>query len=163
MPAAAPSTDLKIGTSHPEAEHLMQHSSIFDVTIDFSRSHLIFPTMMAILLCILGLAILATRWRGIAASLRSDGHWPSGIDQPRFFGTLVLILVYFLAMPVVGGLFPNRGFGFLLCSAPFMFALSVLYMHGRDTRKLGIAFLSALIATTLIWYLMASVFNLTLP
>lgn len=141
----------------------MPNSSIFDVTIDFSRSHLIFPTMMAVLLGILGLAILATRWQQIRASMRGSEHWPSRIDQPRFFGTLVLILVYFLSMPVVGGLFPNRGFGFLFCSAPFMFAMSVLYMHGRDRRKLLIAGLSALIGTVLIWYLMASVFNLTLP
>jgi hypothetical protein len=141
----------------------MSFASLFDVSVDFSTSHLLFPRLIACLLGALGLAILATRWRGMLARFSTSGHWPDGIDKPRFFGTLVLTVAYFTLMPVIGDYFPNEGYGFLICSAPFMFALSVLYMHERSRRNLRLAGLSALIGSGLIWYLMASVFNLSLP
>ena len=63
------------------------------VTIDFSTSHLVFPAIIGAVLLVLGLAIVATRWRQLAGA---GGYW-SGVlaatDKPRFIGTIALTLV----------------------------------------------------------------------
>jgi len=141
----------------------MSFDSPFHVTIDFDTSHLIFPTIIAVVLGILFIAILITRGRTMFASVTNAPYWPTGIDHMRFFGTLVLTVAYFLAMPAVGDFFPNTGLGFYLCSIPFLFALSTLYLHQRNRRTLLIAGANALIAPTAVWYLLSEIFNISLP
>lgn len=141
----------------------MNLSSPLSVTVDFKTSHLLFPTLVSVILALLLLAILVTRWRLILAALTTPPYWPSGIDQPRFFGTIAITVIYFMTMPAVGDLFPNQGYGFLFTSMPFILAMSTLYMHERTRRRLIIAALNAVIAPTVVWYLLSTVFNLTLP
>ncbi len=133
----------------------------FAASVDFDRSHLLFPTLVIWLLALLGLAILATRWRAIAGGLRGGGL---GIADPmRFGGTLGLIVVYFLALPAVGRMFPNTGLGFLICSVPFVMALAVLFMDLRTRPTLIIAAATAILAPFGVWLVMARAFNISLP
>ncbi|PZX14438.1 tripartite tricarboxylate transporter TctB family protein [Palleronia aestuarii] len=133
------------------------------VTIDFQTSHLIFPIMIAVLLGLLGLAILV---RDRAAILGSGRMWAATfreMDKPRFLGTLALTVVYFLLMVPVGNIWPNTGYGFLICSVPYVIVLGLLFMHERTPAKLGAMLAVALVAPPLIWWLFSEVFFLTLP
>jgi hypothetical protein len=136
---------------------------LMKISINFETSHLIFPTLIGVILLLLGLAILVTHR---AAILNSGAMWSrtlTGMDKPRFFGTLLLTVVYFLLMVPVGDLWPNTGLGFLICSIPFVAAISILYMHERDARSLIPVLIVAIAAPTLVWWLFTYVFALTLP
>ncbi|RCK42056.1 MULTISPECIES: tripartite tricarboxylate transporter TctB family protein [Thalassospira] len=141
----------------------MSFDSPFHVTVDFNTSHMIFPTIIAVILGILFISILITRGSTILATVTSGTWWPAGIDHRRFFGTIALTVIYFLAMPEVGDLFPNTGLGFYLCSIPFLFALSTLYLHEHSRRTLLIAGANALIAPSVVWYILSELFNISLP
>ncbi|MDP2700339.1 tripartite tricarboxylate transporter TctB family protein [Thalassospira sp.] len=141
----------------------MSFSSLLDVSIDFDTSHLVFPTLIAAVLVILLVAIAATNWRVIVSAVGATPTWPAGIDHMRFFGTLIATVIYFIAMPAVGNLYPNTGLGFYICSIVYLFGLGALYLHKRDRRHLTIVTLNALIAPSLVWFILSEIFNLSLP
>ncbi len=133
------------------------------VSVNFETSHLIFPTLIGSILALLGLAILIVHRREIAGSGAMWRAHLRAMDRPRFFGTLGLVLVYFLAMVPVGDVWPNTGLGFLLCSIPFVFLSGLLFMHDRSAKPVAVLALVALIAPSLVWWLFTNVFSLTLP
>lgn len=138
-------------------------ADLFKVTIDFDTSHLLFPKLISVILLLLGVAILVTRRQAI---LQSGGMWRQTLgqmDKTRFFGTLVLTVIYFLLMVPVGDRWPNTGLGFLICSIPFVAAISILYMHERSLRGLVPVLIVSVLAPTLVWWLFTYVFALTLP
>ncbi|KMK65214.1 tripartite tricarboxylate transporter TctB family protein [Puniceibacterium sp. IMCC21224] len=137
--------------------------SLTQVTIDFDKSHLVFPTIIACVLGLLGVTILLTRYRRIAHSGGNLSAVMSGMDKPRFLGTLVLTLIYFSAMVPVGDFWPNTGRGFLICSIPYVLLTGLLFMHDRTLRNAVPLIVVSLIAPTLIWYLFTELFFLTLP
>ncbi|MBS1302674.1 tripartite tricarboxylate transporter TctB family protein [Loktanella sp. SALINAS62] len=133
------------------------------VTIDFDTSHLIFPIMIGVILSLLGLAILI---RDRAAIMSSGQMWATtfrDMDKPRFFGALAITIVYFLAMVPVGNIWPNAGYGFLICSVPYVIALGLLFMHSRSRAAIGSMLAVAIIAPPVVWWLFSEVFFLTLP
>ena len=133
------------------------------VTIDFETSHLVFPTLIAIILAVLGLAILVTRRHEIAAS---GAYWHRTLgrmDKLRFFGTIALTIVYFSLMVPVGNVWPNTGLGFLICSIPYVLLTGVLFLHQRGARQLLPVIVTAVVAPTLVWWLFTDLFFLTLP
>lgn len=133
------------------------------VSVDFETSHLIFPKMIAIVLLILGIAIVIQNRQQILAA---GGYWRDVIgemDKVRFFGTLILTVIYFSAMVPVGDIWPNTGLGFLICSIPYVLLTGVLFMHDRGMRDLLPVVLTAAIAPTFVWWLFTDLFFLTLP
>ena len=138
-------------------------SDLLKVSINFETSHLIFPMLIGCVLLLLGLAILVTHRGAIAGSGAMWARTFANMDKPRFFGTLILTVIYFLLMVPVGDRWPNTGLGFLLTSIPFVAAISILYMHERDARSLIPVLIVAIAAPTLVWWLFTYVFALTLP
>jgi Ca2+/Na+ antiporter len=133
------------------------------VTVDFDTSHLIFPTLIAIVLAILGLAILITNRRQIAGS---GAYWRGifgQMDKVRFLGTLAITVIYFSLMVPVGNIWPNTGLGFLICSIPYVFLTGVLFLHRRSLRDMLPVAITAAVAPTLVWWLFTYLFFLTLP
>ena len=133
------------------------------VTVDFDTSHLLFPTLVACVIGLLGLAIVIRERHAILAS---GTYWKgvlSKIDKQRFFGTLVLTLVYFSLMIPVGNIWPNTGMGFLICSIPFVFLSGLLFMHDRSVRQSILLAVVAVVAPTFVWWLFTYPFFLTLP
>lgn len=137
--------------------------SLAQVTIDFEKSHLFFPTMIAIVLVLLGLAILIRDRRRIAGSVAYWSDVLTRMDKMRFLGTLLLTLIYFSLMVPVGDIWPNTGTGFLVCSIPFVFLVGLLFMHDRGLRNLIPMALTALIGPTFVWWLFTYPLFLTLP
>lgn len=144
-----------------------QSLSFLEVTIPFEESHLFFPRIITVILLVLLAAILVSRRNRMLPCLRHAGQVlassGSGFDRMRFFGTLILTAAYFYLMSVVGDLFPNTGYGFMIVSIPYIFLLSVLYVDNRSRRNLVIIGLNAVIAPALAWYIFAQLFRITLP
>lgn len=138
-------------------------SELMRVTVDFDRSHLIFPTLIGVILVLLGLAILLTHRHAIAGSGAMWGRIFTGMDKTRFLGTLALSVIYFLLMVPVGNIWPNTGLGFLICSIPFVALISMLYMHERGARALLPVVIVSVLAPTIVWWLFTYIFALTLP
>jgi len=142
-------------------------SSLLKVHIDFKESHTFFPTIVTwVLACLLGaiffvygIPFIKELSRGERKIDLSTGH----IDKLRLFGTVFLTIFYFLSMDYVGRFFPNTGLGFLFMSIPFMFLLSMLYVHGLNRKRLLIISLNSLIAPSVAWFVLARMFYITLP
>lgn len=142
-------------------------SNLLSVSIDFETSHLFFPTIIHWILAGLFAVILVTRLVPfLAAVRRGERTLPilgESMDGVRFFGTLALIVAYFYLMAVVGNLFPYTGYGFLFVSIPFVFFMSLLYMHEKTKKTLIIAAINAVVAPSLVWFILAKLFAITLP
>lgn len=140
---------------------------LFDVHIKFNESHLFFPTIVEWVLVVLLGAIVVVYGpafvRDVRSGKRNLSFRGADFDKLRFFGTIVLTIVYFQSMDVVGQFFPNQGLGFLIMSIPFMFILSVLYVHGITRLRLAIIGLNALILPSIAWYTLENLFNISLP
>lgn len=133
------------------------------VTIDFDTSHLIFPIMIGVALALLGLAILIRDRRAILSSGQMWATTFRNMDKLRFLGALAITIVYFLLMVPVGNIWPNSGYGFLICSVPYVIALGLLFMHERTRGAMGAMLAVAIIAPPLVWWLFSEIFFLTLP
>lgn len=133
------------------------------VTIDFETSHLVFPTIIGIVLAILGVAILVTHRHEMAGAgvywRRTFGR----MDKVRFLGTIALTILYFSMMVPVGNVWPNTGLGFLICSIPFVLLTGLLFLHERGMRQVLPVLVTAVVAPTLVWWLFTDLFFLTLP
>ncbi len=141
--------------------------SVFQISIDFDRSHLFFPTIIIGLLVIVLFAILIrfapSFWHEVKNGTRKLSLLDENFDKFRLFGSLLLLLVYFIVMDVVGRLFPNMGFGFLFTSIPFMLFTSLLYVHNLDRKKMILIGVNSLVAPCIAWYVLGNVFNISLP
>lgn len=144
-----------------------QFLSLFDVSIDFDQSHLFFPRIITwLMLGLLGVIVISRSKKivpGIKQAGRTVFYQDNGFDRLRFFGTIVLIVAYFYLMGVVGDIFPNTGYGFLLVSIPFIFALSMLYVDKKSRRNMVIIAINSLVAPGLAWYVLSELFRITLP
>ncbi|MCG7599188.1 tripartite tricarboxylate transporter TctB family protein [Halomonas sp. McH1-25] len=144
-----------------------QFLSLFEVSIAFEESHLFFPRIVSWVLVGLLAIILLSKSNRIAPALRRAGQAVTqggdGFDRKRFFGTILLIVIYFYMMAVVGDIFPNTGFGFLFVSIPFIFLLSMLYVEHSTRKNILIIAVTAAIAPTLAWYVLSQLFRITLP
>jgi hypothetical protein len=142
-------------------------SSLLKVKINFAESHTFFPTIVFWVLLFLLLLIFLFNGipylRGLRSGKRKLGFSLVRVDKLRFVGTLVLTIAYFLLMDYVGAFFPNQGLGFLFVTIPFIFLLSLLYMHEVGRKKILAISLNALIAPALAWYVLAQLFNISLP
>lgn len=142
-------------------------SSLFNIKIDFAQSHNYFPTIVLWVMLFLLLLIFIFNGlpylRELKAGKRQLKLSVAHVDKLRLLGTLALTIAYFMLMDYVGMLFPNMGYGFLFVSIPFIFLLSLLYVHEICRRKIVIISLNALIAPSIAWVVLAKLFNITLP
>lgn len=141
--------------------------SLFEVSINFKQSHTFFPTLVLWVLLFLLLLIFLVHGipylRDLHSGRRTLSFSLAQVDKLRFAGTLVLTVAYFQLMDYVGTFFPNMGLGFLFVSIPFIFLLSRLYVTNMNRGKLLAISLNALIAPSIAWYVLAQLFNITLP
>lgn len=142
-------------------------SSLLAVKIDFAQSHIFFPTivlwtlgfLLVLIFIFNGIPYLRSYLSGERTINLSFDH----IDKVRLPGTLILTVIYFLLMDYVGAMFPNMGYGFWFVSIPFIFLVSILYVHDINRKKLVAIILNAIIAPSISWFLLAKMFNITLP
>ncbi|MDN3520462.1 tripartite tricarboxylate transporter [Halomonas ramblicola] len=142
-------------------------SSLLSVSIDFETSHLFFPTIIHWVMAGLFVLILVTKVVPFLAAVKRGERTMPILGEPmdgfRFFGTLVLIVAYFYLMAVVGNLFPYTGYGFLFVSMAFVLLMSLMYMHEWTKKAVTIVVINAVVAPSLAWFILAKLFNITLP
>lgn len=142
-------------------------NSLLSIKINFAESHTFFPTIIMWLLLFLLLAIVLVRGIPFLRDLRQGKGKISilaeNFDKIRFWGTILFTILYFLSMDYVGSIFPNMGFGFLIMSMPFMFTLSLLYVHNFKRKKIIVISLNSIIAPSIAWYVLGNLFNISLP
>ncbi|GGX96402.1 hypothetical protein GCM10007160_24980 [Litchfieldella qijiaojingensis] len=142
-------------------------SSLLSVSIDFETSHLFFPTIIHWIMAGLFVLILVTKVVPFLAEVKRGERTLPIVGEPmdafRFFGTLVLIVAYFYLMAVVGNLFPYTGYGFLFVSMAFVLLMSLMYMHEWTKKAVTIVVINAVVAPGLAWFILAKLFNITLP
>jgi hypothetical protein len=141
--------------------------SLLKVSIVFKDSHWFFPKIVLCVLLALLAAIVLVHGvpflRDIRDGKRKVSFSIKPFDMLRFSGTILLTILYFVSMDYVGDFFPNMGLGFLFMSIPFMFVLSLLYVHALDRRKLLAMGMNAVISPVAAWYILARLFNISLP
>lgn len=142
-------------------------NDLFKVNVDFSQSHLLFPSIIEWVMAGLLVAIvivhgreLVAQWREAPLLTRLKG-WE--FDKRRLLGSLILTPVYFALMEPVGRLVPNSGIGFLLTSMVYGFALSWLFVRDNTRRKTILMSLNALITPAVVWFVFSYIFRITLP
>ncbi len=142
-------------------------ADLFKVNIAFKQSHLLFPSIVEWTMGVLLLAIavvhgpeLLAQWRNGAMKKRIS-HWK--VDKKRFFGSVLLTVVYFAAMEPVGTIYPNSGVGFLLTSIAYGFGLSWLFVHDNNRHKTILMAMSSVITPLVVWLVFSLVFKITLP
>ena len=137
------------------------------ITIDFDQSHLFFPRIVTWVLVGLLLVAVVVRHRELVRNFggrcRDCAAAAKAFDVKRFGATILLLVAYVVAMDRLSDVWPNTGLSFLFCSMAFMAAMSLLYVHERDAKKLITLGLSSVIAPLVVWYALAKLFFLTLP
>lgn len=144
-------------------------SEMLKVQVEFSQSHLLFPSLVQWLLLVL-LALIAIVYGpqklAQARAARAAGAPPVArqpVDWKRLGGFLALTVVWFVAMEPLGRLLPNTGAGFLLSSIPYGLALSWLFVHDIDRHKWVLIAVSSVLTPLAVWAVFAYVFKITLP
>jgi hypothetical protein len=142
-------------------------SSLLSISIDFETSHLFFPMIIHWVLALLFLAVLVTKTIPfLAAVKRGERTLPiigESMDGFRFFGTIVLMVAYFYLMAFVGNMFPYTGYGFLFVSMIFVLLMALMYMHEWTKKAVTTAVITAIVAPSLAWFVLAKLFKITLP
>ncbi len=142
-------------------------TQLFDVHIEFSQSHLVFPAIVGWVLVVLFAAIVIVNGPALVREFRSGKRsltvGAGNFDKFRFLATIALTIAYFQSMEMVGTFFPNKGYGFLIMSIPVTFLFSLLYVHGLTRRKLVVIGLNAVILPSLVWYVLKILFRVSLP
>lgn len=146
---------------------MIDFASMLEVTIDFEQSHLFFPRIILFLLIGMLCLILIVYRDKVFAILQNPREalrfFDEHADKLRLFITIVLVTAYLYGMDFVGGFFPNLGLGFLFCSIVFVFLLSFVFVEELNQRVLMIISCNAVFAPLLVWYVLGSLFQITLP
>ncbi len=142
------------------------YAALTNIQIDFEQSHLFFPriiiTILAILLVVIAIMHLPHKIQQFKNGDKMR-FFEENYDKFKLFSTIALIMIYFKAMEVVGGFFPNMGYGFLFTSIVFIFVISLLFI-GKSTKKKLIAItLNSIITPALAWFIFGYLFHITLP
>lgn len=123
----------------------------------YSTSHLFFPKIIITLLVVLGIIIVLPK---LFSALRSGKRlsvphfFVEGYDKLKFWGTLVLMILYVLAL---------QRFGFLPASLVFVFLFNVLFCGTLQFKSLLISAVISVTASLFVWYVFGVLFNITLP
>ncbi|MDZ5782033.1 tripartite tricarboxylate transporter TctB family protein [Marinococcus luteus] len=132
--------------------------AFFTMNMSFDEYHLIFPRIIISLLIILAVVIVIQK---IIKMIRkkekrsfSFRFFSENYDAMKFYGTLLLLLLYPLALGLIG---------FLPASILFMFAITVLYAGNFNKKTIIVSISNSLLASIAVWYVFGRLFEITLP
>lgn len=123
----------------------------------YSTSHMFFPKIIITLLIVLGAVILFTKLRAVVRDGRKltvSRFFVEGYDKLKFWGSVVLMILYVLAL---------QSFGFLHASLIFIFLFNVLFCGTFQWKSLLLSAVISAAASYFVWYVFGILFNVTLP
>lgn len=123
----------------------------------YSTSHLFFPKIIITLLIVLGAIIVIPK--AVTAVRAGKGFtmpkfFVDGFDPLKLFGTIVLMILYVLALDNIG---------FVPASIIFVFLFNVLFCGTLNPKSLLISAVIAVVAPVATYYIFGVLFNVTLP
>ncbi|MDF2951230.1 MAG: conserved rane protein of unknown function [Anaerocolumna sp.] len=135
-------------------------SDIFKVKIVFSQSHLIMPKIILGILIILGVVIFiqslmkAKRENRPVMDFKNKKFFEDNYDKVKFYGTIILLLLYVFSMNLLG---------FILSSIIFLSLFNVLFTGKKDIKSIMKSIVISIIETMVVWFVFGYIFEITLP
>ncbi len=125
----------------------------------YSTSHMFFPKIVIAILLVIGIFIivpgLIKKIKNHEAILpRGKKFFVEGYDKLKLFGTLILFILYVIALDLVG---------FLPASIIFVFLFNVLFCGTKEKKSLITSAIISVVSSLTVWFLFGVVFNITLP
>lgn len=135
-------------------------ADFFKVKIIHSQSHLIFPKIVIGILVILLIVLIvqgiikAKKEHKPLLSFKNKKFFEENYDKIKFWGSIILFVLYILSLEILG---------FLVASIVFITLFNVLYAGTKNKKSLFYSLLISVIASFVLWFLFGYVFNVTLP
>ena len=132
------------------------------INLVYSTQHWIMPTIIIVVLILLGAAIIVTEGR---ARVKAGGgfftkpgrFFEENYDKIKFWGCLILMVAYFGLLNVIG---------FTVCSIVFVFLFNTLFAgpeRMKNKKYHLVSLLISVVSVLLVSILFGTVFNITLP
>ena len=125
----------------------------------YSSSHMFFPKIVMAILAVLGLCIVIP-WL-VKKIRRKEPLFPKdkrffaeNYDKVKLFGTLILLVLYILALEWIG---------FVPAGLIFVFLFNVLYCGTLQWKSLLTAAIITVVFVLGVWLVFGKLFNITLP
>jgi hypothetical protein len=134
-------------------------ADLFKIKIVYSSSHLIFPKIVIGILIILGLimfiqALAENKKQGKSFNFKGKKFFVENYDKLKFWGALVLFILYILSLELIG---------FLPASLIFVFLFNILFAGAKNKKSILVSAIISIVASVGIWYIFGYLFNITLP
>lgn len=135
-------------------------ADLFKIKIVHSQSHLVFPRIIIgvliflLLVIVLQSVIKAKKENKPFINLKNKKFFGENYDKLKFYGTLILFVLYILFMDIIG---------FLPSSIIFITLFNVLYAATKEKKSIITSIIISTIASVILWFIFGYVFNVTLP
>jgi putative tricarboxylic transport membrane protein len=131
---------------------------LLTIEMKFSEYHSIFPTIILWTLILLGLSMLIPniikRIKEGRLTKFNFKFFEKNYDKVKFYGTLVLLLLYVFFLEITG---------FLATTIIFMFLITILFMGNYRRKALMVSLVNSVTTSLIVWYVFGTIFDITLP
>ncbi len=132
------------------------------IDVVYSTQHWIFPTIILVILAVLGLAIIAVEGVGRVKAgkgffVKPGRFFAENYDKIKFWGCIVLMVAYFFLLDKIG---------FTVCSIIFVFLFNTLFAgpsRMKDMKYHVVSLIISVVSVLLVSILFGTVFDITLP
>ena len=135
-------------------------ADLFKIKIVHSQSHLLFPKIVVGILIILAIVILIQEYlkaKNAGKKLfnfKEKKFFVENYDKIKFFGSIILFILYIVALDIIG---------FLFASIIFITLFNILFDPVRNKKSTINSVIISVVASVVLWYTFGYVFNITLP
>lgn len=135
-------------------------SDFFKVKIVYSQSHTVFPKIIFVILIIFAVILLiqslmkAKKENRSFLDFKGKKFFIEKYDKLKFYGTIVLLILYILSLNLLG---------FLPASIIFISLFNIMYAGKKEPKSIAISIGISIIESLLIWFIFGYLFEVTLP
>lgn len=128
------------------------------IEVVYSTSHWLFPKIIiGILIILAAILLIQTIWNRKKEGkpiFCKKGFFVENYDKIKFYGTIILLILYVICLDL---------FGFLFTSMVFMLLFNLLYSASKERKSILTSVVISVVSSVLIWYVFGVLFNLSLP
>ncbi len=132
------------------------------IDVVYSTQHWIFPTIILVILAVLGLAIISVEGMGRVKAgkgffVKPGRFFAENYDKIKFWGCIVLMAAYFFLLDKIG---------FTVCSIIFVFLFNTLFAgpsRMKNAKYHVVSLIISVVSVLLVSILFGTVFDITLP
>lgn len=149
-----------------DSSYQVNKNAWIPIRIDSNKAHLFFPVIIFSLSLIILMILTLKQRKKLEQKFIDSAHFfskESLFKKWRLLICLMAFVMYFICMNWLGLLFPNKGYGFLFCSMPFMLVISYLFSRGLTHRQNFYLCLNSFLVPCLTWVIFNQLLNISLP